>query len=138
MATGVAIFAYVAVAQNDGTPGVSGQEHLALFAKPSRAQAERLVAAGAPLPKDVAIAERDNFTATVDYAPTATIKETTERGGMMRVLRDRVIIAGPGGVSELRPGDAAPGFGRLQDIRVVDGRWTAVFAPEVGQSQSSR
>ena len=129
LAASVGVFAYVAVESNDGVPRIRGAEHLALFGRPSLARDERLASFGNARPFE--IGEQSE---PIDYAPVATIVG----GGapqvrVERVLKDRVILAGAAGQKEVRPGEVAQGFGRLQEIRIVRGRFVAVFAPDAGQ-----
>lgn len=136
LAMSVATFAVVAVRQNDGVPWVNGQEHLALFSKPSRSQDDRVVASGNG---GSGANGHETSLARIDYAPTASIKaRPATPGRVTRVTRDRVLIDGSNGQLELRLGDAAPGLGRLENIRLIDGRWTAIFGGTVNRSQSSR
>ena len=135
LAISVATFSVFAVKQNDGVPWVNGQEHLALFSKPSRSQDDRVVASGNG---GSGANGHETSLARIDYAPTASIKaRSTTQGRVTRVTRDRVFIDGSNGQVELRLGDTAPGFGRLEDIRIVDGRWTAIFGGTAKQPQSS-
>ncbi len=139
LAAAITAFACIAIAQNDGSPAVHGSEHLALFAKPSRARDDRVASSGSGPSERVVVVGGELRTQSVDYAPTATIGKPAATGPQLRrVLRDRVVVLGTTGSFELRPGEAAVGLGRLQEIRSEDGRLTAVFAPDGKAAQSSR
>lgn len=138
LAASVATFAYVAVSMNDGIPRIEGQEHLALFARPSHALDLRIGAStpeSAPLRRDVA---KSMAGPAVDYSPTASIRRNPEM--QARVLQwtgQRVTVLGPEGPLDIGRGEIARDMGRLVDVRLVEGRWIAVFERQAG-SQSSR
>jgi len=127
LATG---FAYLAIERNDGVPKIGGAEHLAIFARPANLRGEQ-PESGAILVSEAQTLPESHSPAPIDYLPTATIRgDATGRLEVQKVLKDRVLVRGPSGRAELRPGDVAKGLGRLQEIRLVRGRWTAVIVPE--------
>lgn len=135
LATG---FAYLAIVGNDGVPKIGGAEHLAIFAMPSNMQEARLSSGVVVAPGASAIS-RDQSLAPIDYLPTATIRANPgARPQLLKILKDRVVVQGPSGPVELRPGDFAEGFGRLREIRMMRGRWVAVIVPEGVVDHSSR
>lgn len=135
LATG---FAYHAIERNDGVPKIGGADHLAIFAMPSKSRDKQL-ASGAIVLSEAPMSTQVDPTAPIDYVPTATIRNNpAERFQVQGVFRDRVVIQGPLGTVELRPGDIAKGLGRLQEIRLAQGRWTAVFVPESPINHNSR
>ena len=134
----VATFAIVAVRNSDGVPLVHGVEHLALFARPTRALDERNASSATRAGRDAKPARDDNAPATVDYAPTATIKSGERRPRVIDTFEDHVLVEGDMGLIMLRPGASLRGIGRLEEIRLMRGRWVAIFGPEQGAVQSSR
>lgn len=131
-------FAYLAIERNDGTPRIGGAEHLAIFAMPSGSRETR-VASGAPSVSARSSISREGSREPIDYLPTATIKRSSvEQFNVRQVLRDRVILQRTSGLLELRPGDFAEGFGRLQEIRSVRGQWIAVVVPDSLIDHNSR
>lgn len=135
LATG---FAYLAIVGNDGVPKIGGAEHLAIFAMPSNMQEARLSSGLVVAPGASAIS-REQSLSSIDYLPTATIRANPgARLQLLKVLKDRVVVQGPSGPVELRPGDFAEGFGRLREIRMARGRWVAVIIPEGAVDHSSR
>lgn len=139
LATSVAAFAFVAVARNDGVPRIAGQEHLALFAQPSNSGRQRAADSRfAPAPDRLVVASPGQ-PAMIDYDPTATITPaSTFQTKVLRRIGGRVIVAGLDGPLSLGLGDVAPGMGRLADIRLIEGRWVAIFETKPAQAQSSR
>lgn len=135
LATG---FACLAIAGNNGVPKIGGAEHLAIFAMPSNTR-EAGLAPDAVVRSGIAPASEDQSLARIDYRPTATIRTgPAERLQLRQVFRDRVVVQSRSGSVELRPGDFAKGFGRLQEIRMARGRWVAVVVPEGATDHSSR
>ena len=128
LAASVATFAVFAIRQNDGVPKIQGQEHLALFARPTTSRDERAAA--------ISAGQRAvNPSASVDYSPTATIVgNPAPQAFVNRIDGDRVIVEGPSGLVELRQGEVAPGLGQLRDVRLVNGRFVAYFVPVANQS----
>lgn len=138
LAAVTAVFAYLAIERNDGVPRIGGAEHLAIFAMPTNAQDERLPT-GAVVVSEAAPQSQIELSMPIDYLPTATIRgKTVGEFQVRKVLGDRVVVQGPSGATELRPGDFAKGVGRLREIRLVRGRWTAVIVPESAIGHSSR
>lgn len=134
----VATFAFVAVRDNDGIPTVHGVEHLALFARPSRALDNRIAAAAARASRDARAARGDDTPAVVDYAPTATIRTMPRRPAVLATFEDHVLVEGDTETVVLRPGASLHGVGRLEEIRLMRGQWVAIFVPEKSGDQSSR
>ncbi len=133
LATG---FAYVAIERNDGVPKISGAEHLAIFAMPSNQPEERTAAAAVVVP---GASPAPQPPAPIDYLPTATIRDNfANQFRIRRVFKDRAVVDGPAGSLELRAGDFVRGFGRLREIRMMRGRWTAVIVPENPPDHNSR
>ena len=134
----VATFAVVSVERNDGVPRIHGVEHMALFAKPTRALDERIAYFGVGGRTVVALPPSDRSPDPIDYAPTATIQLDRRQSSLKEVFKDHVIIEGTAGRIEVRPGEVVEGFGKLQEIRRMRGQWTAVFVASTDGGHSSR
>jgi hypothetical protein len=150
MAASSAIFASYMLMQRDHAPEVNGMQYLAIFAKPHGsshpmiidAPAPASVRAPAPAPAPAAppplVAIANPATAPkvagdgLDMAPTGSIA----RGAATSVAPEafRILAIEPGVAwltngSEIRavkPGDTAPGLGRIASIQKLDGRWTLI------------
>jgi hypothetical protein len=123
MAAGSVVFATSMLTQDNHEPRVNGMQYLAIFAKP------RGSSQPAPTPSSIAVATRDVAGAPVDMAPTGSIAHGAAAGTSVEGYR---LVAAEAGMawlsngSEIRvvkPGEIAPGIGRVASVELRDGRW---------------
>jgi hypothetical protein len=128
MAVGSIVFAGAMLLQHDRQPQINGLQYLSIFAElrgPSRpALAE---------PPPVATANRRVADDALDMAPTGAIAGGAA-GGPIAAKSYRIIAVEPGmawlsdgaQTRVVKPGDVAPGLGRVASIVKRDGRWALV------------
>ncbi|MCX7900269.1 MAG: hypothetical protein N2444_09355, partial [Methylocystis sp.] len=96
--------------QGEREPGITGQEHLAIYAKPATLAAQRL-------------ARRD---AGVDYRPTGSIEKSVETRRPRNIIDATpyaALLGAPFGFKLVTVGDEVPGYGRVTKIDHADGKW---------------
>jgi hypothetical protein len=155
MAAGSVVFAGYMLTQADHGPKVNGMQYLAIFAKPNGAshpssshpmvidapgpapapaQAGAPVAAAPPAPSPTAAAPPHVAGDGLDMAPTGSIAHGAASAPAPTPESFRILAVEPGiawlsNGSEIRvvkPGDVAPGLGRVASIEKRDGRWLLV------------
>ena len=128
MAVGSIVFAGAMLLQADHEPRVNGLQYLAIFAKP-RGSSRPALAESPP----VAAANRRVADDALDMAPTGSIARGAA-GGSTPAEGYRLVAVEPGMAwlsngSEMRvvkPGEVAPGLGRVASIVKRDGRWALI------------
>ncbi|MGD0564856.1 MAG: hypothetical protein ABSA66_17425 [Roseiarcus sp.] len=128
MAVGSIAFAGYMLLQDNHEPRVNGLQYLAIFAKP-RGPSPPTLAESPP----VAAANRRVADDSLDMAPTGSIAHGAV-GGSTGAEGYRIVAVEPGMAwlsngSEIRvvkPGEVAPGLGRVASIVKRDGRWALV------------
>jgi len=140
MAAGSVVFATMMLTQGDHGPNVNGMQYLAIFAKPGGAvhpivadarPAAAAPSAASPPPAVAAVPSESPRVAGsgLDMAPTGSIPRTQAgpgAGGAFRILAVEPGIAWLTNGSEIvavKPGDVAPGLGRVATIEKREGRW---------------
>lgn len=151
MAAGSVVFAGYMLMQNDHGPHVNGMEYLAIFAKPSGG-AHPVVASAPPMPAPapVASAAAPASPAAVAAAPASPAARPRVAGDGLDMAPTgsiahgavgspapesyRIVAVEPGiawlsngsEIRAIKPGDSAPGLGRVAAIEKRGGRWTLV------------
>lgn len=128
MAVGSVGFAGYMLLQNDHEPQVNGMQYLAIFAKPRGSSRPALAEAPA-----VAAASRRVADDGLDMAPTGSIAHAAA-GGSTGPEGYRIVAVEPGmawlsngpEIRVVKPGEVAPGLGRIASIVKRDGRWALI------------
>jgi len=119
MAAGAVAFAGLMVAEGDHKPDVYGLKYLAIYAQPRRT-AKPAVETPAPSPEPPAPSE-------LDMSPVGSIggAAPADSGGFALVSAQPGIawLRSGSRIVAIRPGDVAPGLGRIVEILQRDGRW---------------
>jgi hypothetical protein len=124
MAVGSIAFAGYMLLQDNREPRVNGMQYLAIFAQP-RGSSRPAFASSPP----VAAASRRVADDGLDMAPTGSIAHMTAGAESYRIVAVEPGAAWLSNGSEIRlvkPGEVAPGLGRVASIVKRDGRWTLV------------
>lgn len=118
LALGSAAFAVQMIGAQDQTPTIAGEEHLAIYARPSILAAQRKREQ-----RVAASAKRE-----VDYSPVGAIP--TPQLGNFRLIEANettALIREPGGAAvRVSIGDVVPGLGKIQSIIRQRNGWTIV------------
>ncbi len=141
MAVGSIVFAAAMLGQGDHPPRINGMQYLAIFAKPRGSAQPRLaqspvVAATAPRVVGATL----DMTPTgavardaVDMAPTGSIprgaageSNAPETYRIIAIEPDMAWLSNGAEIRVVRPGDVAPGLGRIASIMQRDGRWALI------------
>jgi hypothetical protein len=117
MATGSVVFAGYSLMGADHGPQINGMQYLAIFAQP---RGPRTAAAeSSPAPSVAGDSP--------DMAPTGSIHGAAASPAapyrIFAVERDMVWLSNGTELRVVRPGDVAPGIGRVASIAKRDGRW---------------
>ncbi len=124
MAVGSIGFAGYMLLQDNHEPRVNGMQYLAIFAKP-RGSSQPAFASSPP----VAGASRRVADDGLDMAPTGSIAHVAAGAEGYRIVAVEPGVAWLSNGSEIRvvkPGEVAPGLGRVASIVKRDGRWALV------------
>lgn len=128
MAVGSVGFAGYMLLQNDREPRINGMQYLAIFAQP-RGTSRPALAEAPP----VGAARRPVADGGLDMAPTGSIAHGAT-GGSTGPEGYRIVAVEPGmawlsngaEIRVVKPGEVAPGLGRIASIVKRDGRWALI------------
>ncbi|MGD0642709.1 MAG: hypothetical protein ABSC22_18370 [Roseiarcus sp.] len=141
MAVGSIVFAAAMFGQDDHAPRINGMQYLAIFAKPRGASHPTIAEAPVVTATPPVVAD-----AAVDMAPTGSVArralDMAPTGSIVRgaasessaPISYRIIAVEPGmawlsdgpEIRVVKPGDVAPGLGRIASIEQREGRWLLI------------
>jgi hypothetical protein len=151
MAAGSVVFAAAMFLEGDHAPRVNGMQYLAIFAKPRGASRPTVAEAPAVAATDQRVAGNavdmtptgsigadttekapsgSPATSDLDMAPTGSIAHEApdapnpaENYRILAVEPDMAWLTRGGEIRAVKPGDVAPGLGRVASITRREGRW---------------
>ncbi len=128
MAVGSVVFAAAMLLDGDHPPRVNGLQYLAIFAQPRGSSPPTLAESPSAGATSRRVAED-----ALDMAPTGSIAHGAP-GGSTAAEGYRIVAVEPGmawvtdgaEIRAIKPGEVAPGLGRIASIVKRDGRWALI------------